>query len=112
MTNEDREVELTGRLAMLEARLAELEARAHDAEARAQDAEARAQDAGSRGGREAESVETLMAGFLPPDVRSHLRAARKEQLLAARSMIDHWLARVDRRPPERRRRESIPVEDA
>ena len=57
-------------------------------------------------------MESLLMGLLPSDVRGHMRAARKEQLLAARSMIDHWIARVDRTPPERRRRESIPLEDA
>jgi hypothetical protein len=40
-----------------------------------------------------------------------LRTARKEQLLAARAMLDHWIARIDRAPEERiRRRESIKLE--
>jgi hypothetical protein len=40
-----------------------------------------------------------------------MRAARKEQLLAMRSLIDTAIDRVDRTPPERKRRESIPLEE-
>lgn len=89
MANTDHTPDDAARLAILEERLAELEA------------------------REAEvgSIETLVAHFVPSDVRSHLRAARKEQLLAARAMLDHWIARIDRVPEERlRRRESIKLE--
>ena len=41
-----------------------------------------------------------------------MRAARKEQLLAARSFLDHWIDRLDRKPlpKERKRKESIPLE--
>jgi len=99
MTDAGREAELTARLAVLEERLAELEQREHDAQARG-------------GAGDLASMESLIMGFLPADTRSHLRAARKEQLLAARSVIDHLIARVDRKPPERRRRESIPLEDS
>jgi hypothetical protein len=94
-----REAELAARLAVLEERLAELERREHGAGARP-------------GARELESMESLVLGLLPSDVRGHMRAARKEQLLAVRSLVDHWIERVDRTPPERRRRESIPLEDA
>lgn len=47
--------------------------------------------------------------LLPAEARAHLRAARKEQLLAARAVLDHWIEREERggRP---RRRESIKVE--
>jgi hypothetical protein len=55
--------------------------------------------------------ERLLGGFLPTESREHLRKARKEQLLAARSFIDHWIERMDRAPAERRRRrESITLE--
>lgn len=106
MADKERDAELTARLAQLEARLAELEVLASDAETRARAAEARA------GAHDGESIESMMMGLLPPDVRGHLRTARREQLLAARAMLDHWIARVDRKPPERRRRESIPLEEA
>ncbi len=106
MTDMDREPGMTARLGELEARLAELEERARDAEARAGEWEARA-----RRHRDDESLESMMTGLLPPDVRAHLRAARKEQLLAAKAMLDHWIDRIDRKPADRRRRESIPLED-
>ena len=89
MAKTDHTPDEAARLAILEERLAELEA------------------------REAEvgSIETLVAHLVPSDVRSHMRAARKEQLLAARAMLDHWIARIDRAPEERiRRRESIKLE--
>jgi hypothetical protein len=108
MAGSDREAELTARLAALEGRLAEVEARAADAEARANEAEARSM------GSPLEALETVMGMVLPSEVRGHLRAARKEQLLAVRSMVDVWIDRVDRKPaePARRRRETIPLEDA
>jgi hypothetical protein len=99
MAESDREAELLARLATLEARITELDKRARDAEARARE----------HGG---ESVESLLTMFLPPEARTHLRAARKEQLLAARSVLDHWIDWVDRKPPEHRRRESISLEDS
>jgi hypothetical protein len=99
MADTDREAELLARLAVLEARYAELDERARDAEARARE----------HGG---ESIESLLTAFLPSEARTHLRAARKEQLLAARAVLDHLIDRVDRKPPERRRRESIHLEES
>lgn len=109
MAGTDRETELTARLGALEARLAEVEARAADAEARAREAEARAMPGPM------EAMETVMGMLVPAEVRGHLRAARKEQLLAVRAMVDVWIERVDRKPEEpkrRQRRESISLEDA
>ncbi len=61
--------------------------------------------------RDEYGVERLMRKLLPDDARSHLRAARKEQLLAARSMLDHWIKRAESASSEApRRRESIRVE--
>jgi len=41
----------------------------------------------------------------------HLRAARKELVMAARAMLDHGIGRLDRAPAERvRRRESMKLE--
>ena len=95
---------LTARLATLEARLAELEG-----QERANAAEL-AEDA----------IDRMVTRFMPVEARTHMRAARKEQLLAARSFIDHWIERLDRPavPARRarsagstpRRRESIPLE--
>ncbi len=108
MAGSDREAELTARLAALEERLAEMEARAAAAEARARDAEARG------AGSPMEAMDAMLSMVLPGEVRAHMRAARKEQLLAVRSMVDTWIARVDRtaEEPRRRRHESIPLEDA
>jgi hypothetical protein len=84
------EAELAARIAMLEQRLAELEA----------------------GDGMDRPFERLLGEMFPSEVRDHMRAARKEQLLAARSFLDHWIDRLDRRPmpKERRRRESITLE--
>ena len=85
----DESSDMAARLAVLEERLAELESRES----------------------ETDSIEALLARLFPTEVRGHLRAARKEQLLAARAMLDHWLNRLDRAPAERvRRRESIKLE--
>jgi hypothetical protein len=101
MTESDRETELHQRIAALEERLAEMEARATDTAARA---DARPMDA----------IDALLDALLPAEVRGHMRAARKEQLLAIRSMVDIWIARVDRKPDERtrRRHETINLDDA
>lgn len=50
-----------------------------------------------------------MDRILPPESRKHMRAARKEQLLAFRSLIDTWIARMDEEKPTPRR-EAIRVE--
>jgi hypothetical protein len=108
MAGTDREAELTARLAALEERLAEMEAKAADAETRAREADSRA------AGSPMEAMDALLSVMLPAEVRTHMRAARKEQLLAVRTLVDTWIARVDRAAaePRRRRHESIPLEDA
>lgn len=89
MAKADESPDLSARLAVLEERLIELEGREH----------------------ELEGLETFLVRLFPTEVRSHMRAARKEQLLAARAMLDHWIDRLDRAPTERvRRRESIKLE--
>lgn len=77
------------------ARLVEIETRIADMEAR----------------WEEPGVGSLVRRLVPPDARRHLRAARKEQLLAARAFIDHWIDRLEREPePRPRRRERIELE--
>lgn len=44
-----------------------------------------------------DKMEETILSFLPPEVRDHLLGARKEMLMAARSMIDHALERVDQK---------------
>jgi hypothetical protein len=83
------DTELAARIAVLEARLNELEA-----------------------GSESDPLDRLLHGLVPSEARQHMRAARREQLLAARSFLDHWIERLDHKPvpKERRRRESITLE--
>jgi len=42
----------------------------------------------------------VLGALFPPDSRRHLRAAGREQLLAARSMLDHWIDRLEGTQPE------------
>jgi hypothetical protein len=64
----------------LQARIAELEQRLKDVERRTGDK-----------GRMAD----IFQAFFPPEVKTHLKAARREQLMAARSFIDHWIERLE-----------------
>jgi hypothetical protein len=85
------------RNAALEARIAELERRLPRGERR-------------------ESMETafwaVMHNLFPSETRRHMKAAGREQLLAARSYLDHWIARMDAPAAEEKpaARESIEVE--
>ncbi len=36
-----------------------------------------------------------MGTMLPPQTREHMRAAGREQLLIVRSLLDHWVKRLD-----------------
>ena len=53
-----------------------------------------------------------MREVFPAQTRTHMRAAGREQLLAARSYLDHWIAKLDEKgasaPPAER--EEITVE--
>jgi hypothetical protein len=42
-----------------------------------------------------EEFRTSVEGLFPPEFIEHRRRARKEMLLAARSLIDHALERMD-----------------
>ena len=45
------------------------------------------------------SIETamwaVMRNVFPEETRRHVKAAGREQLLAARSYLDHWIAKFD-----------------
>ncbi|HEX8939301.1 MAG TPA: hypothetical protein VF763_03975 [Candidatus Limnocylindrales bacterium] len=91
MVTSEGQPDLTARLAVLEERLVELER--------------------ERERERTDGLEALLGRIFPAEVRGHMRAARKEQLLAVRSMLDHWIDRLDRAPEDRvRRRESITLE--
>jgi hypothetical protein len=82
--------DLENRLAELEQRLAAMEARGEHA------------PTGLLG---------VWRDVFPAEVRTHMRAARKEQLLAARAFLDHWIEHLDRNPAdELPRRESISLD--
>lgn len=72
---------------MDESRTSEMEQRIADLEARL------------RRGERRESIETvfwaLMHNVFPDETRKHMKAAGREQLMAARSYLDHWIARLD-----------------
>ena len=73
---------------------AELEQRIADMEKRIAELQAEATPGG---------VFALMDQLFPPETRAHLRAARKEQLLAFRSILDKWIARMDEDQPAPKR---------
>ncbi len=55
--------------------------------------------------------QAVLRSLIPDETRGHLRAAAREQLLAIRSLLDHWIGRLGERPEERRsEREEIPIE--
>jgi hypothetical protein len=81
----------------LEAKLAELEQRLAAVEAGEE--------------REPRGLEGLWREVFPPEARKHMRTARKEQLLAARAFLDHWIERLEKEPADALpRRESISLE--
>lgn len=80
----------------LEAKLAQLEQRLKDMET-------------ARG--ESYGLVPLLDKMFPPEVRKHMRAARREQLLALRAYLDKWLEDDgDGSSGDAMRRESITVE--
>ena len=79
---------------------AELEQRIADIEKRIAELSAEATPGG---------VFTLMDQVFPPETRQHLRAARREQLIAFRTLLDKWIARMDEEKPTPKR-QSIRVE--
>ena len=90
-----------------------------DEQVRTDELEARisALERGQKGGSaRRESVETafwaVMREVFPAQTRTHMKAAGREQLLAARSYLDHWITKLDAGtpPPAPPDREEITVE--
>jgi chromatin segregation and condensation protein Rec8/ScpA/Scc1 (kleisin family) len=52
----------------------------------------------------------LVDELIPPETRKHMRAALKEELLAMRSVLDHWIDKQENGKTGTKRRESISVE--
>ena len=65
----DRTAELEARIAMLEERLAQRE------------------------GRPRAVVDNAVRSVFPDEARRHMKAAWREQLMAVRSVLDHWIER-------------------
>jgi len=84
----------------LEARIGDLERRLH---------------ASGGSGSSRQGIETafwaVMRDLFPDETRKHMKAAGREQLMAARSYLDHWIKKMDEvqaaQPAER---EQIAVE--
>ena len=55
-----------------------------------------------------------MARVVPPEAMKHFRNAGREQLMGVRSIVDHWIRRLDEAEPRAdrraRERETIQVE--
>ena len=51
-----------------------------------------------------------LMGFLPADFRKHVRAARREQLLAVRSLLDAAIARTEMEEQPQRRATKVEIE--
>ena len=88
------------RTAELEARLAELERRAQPTSS-----------GDGRSGIEA-AFWAVMHSVFPDEARRHLKAATREQLMAARVYLDRWIAQLDEASDEdaARSRERIEIE--
>jgi uncharacterized coiled-coil protein SlyX len=86
------------RLARLEKRLEELEKRESAVEKTVQRSKA------------------AMSSMLPSQTREHMRAAGREQLLIVRSLLDHWVKRLDETAGDKKSdkqdsgREKIPID--
>ncbi|MDE3112047.1 MAG: hypothetical protein KGN00_01840 [Chloroflexota bacterium] len=72
--------DMTGATGGLDARLAELESRLREMERRE---------------REAGPLRSFFNELFPSEVRDHLHAAQKEQLLAVRAMLDRMIEKTE-----------------
>ena len=53
----------------------------------------------------------MAQSVVPAETRQHLRAAGREQLLAMRTLLDHWIGRLKDEPTDDRpTRETIKIE--
>jgi hypothetical protein len=89
--------------------------RTDELEARIGDLERRLHASASGSGGRREGIETafwaIMRDLFPQETRKHMKAAGREQLMAARSYLDHWIRKMDEEqaaPPAER--EQIAVE--
>jgi hypothetical protein len=52
----------------------------------------------------------MLSDVVPAESRRHMRAAGREQLMAVRSMLDHWIRRLDDDGDQPDGRERIRIE--
>jgi hypothetical protein len=60
--------------------------------------------------RAGERSRAVMDSVVPDETRQHLRAAGREQLLAVRSLLDHWIGKLEKAPSRRAGREDIRID--
>lgn len=89
--------------------------RTNELEARISDLEQRMHGGSGGGSSRREGIETafwaLMHDLFPQETRKHMKAAGREQLMAARSYLDHWIRKLDEeQAAEPVERERIAVE--
>jgi hypothetical protein len=60
--------------------------------------------------RDADRIDAALRTVLPDETRTHMRNAFREQLLAVRSILDHWIDRSGDAPDPAAQRERIRVE--
>jgi hypothetical protein len=65
-----------------------------DLEARVEELERRLRRSDPRASMET-AFWAVMHNILPDETRRHVKAATREQLLAARTYLDHWIERMD-----------------
>ncbi len=56
------------------------------------------------------SASGALERILPADVRHHFRVGSREQLLAARALLDHWIQTLDQPEEAAPARETIRIE--
>lgn len=60
--------------------------------------------------REARRPRARLERMVPPEVRTHLRAAQRERLLAVRAWVDAAIKRTEEAPERPRRPESVTID--
>ena len=60
--------------------------------------------------RAGERSRAVLSSVVPEETRQHMRAAWREQLLAVRSLVDHWIGRIGEPESPRTGREEIKID--
>jgi hypothetical protein len=57
-----------------------------------------------------QSARGWFSQVVPSEASDHFRTAMREQLLGVRSLVDHWIGRMDRAPRSNNDREEIRID--